>query len=170
VPFGFSIFGAFYGDVNADNRAELGFFNPGGRLVVYQQGAHVWEASDKFAPSYGSFLVADPENPDVAPSKVAVWGQPALFSQNQRQFAAIPLNSAGFSSMIGGRPGQGTVGIFFGRDDVYRLQRLADHFQGPIQDVAVYGGKLLICVAEGGFFSQGARSHVVSVPLSALVP
>ncbi|MBS0013867.1 MAG: hypothetical protein KFF46_07840 [Desulfobacterales bacterium] len=170
VPFGFSLFGAFYGDVNADDRAELGFFNPGGRLVVYQQENHVWEASDKFVPSYGSFLVADPENPDVAPSKVAVWGQPALFSQNQRPFAAIPLNSAGFSSMVGGGPGQGTVGIFFGQDNVYRLQRLADHFQGPIQDVAVYDGKLLICVAEGGFFSQGARSHVVSVPLSELVP
>lgn len=170
VPFGFSLFGAFYGDVNADNRPELGFFNPGGRLVVYQQGSHAWEASDKFAPSYGSFLVADPEDPDVAPSKVAVWGRPALFLQNQRQFAAIALNSAGFSSMIGGGPGQGTVGIFFGRDNVYRLQRLADHFQGPIQDVAVYDGKLLICVAEGGFFSQGARSHVVSVPLAALVP
>lgn len=170
VPFGFSIFGAFYGDVNDDERPELGFFNPGGRLVVYQKSSHAWEATDKFAPSYGSFLVADPEDPEVAPSKVAVWGQPALFSQNQRQFAAIPLNSAGFSSMIGGGPGQGTVGIFFGRDNVCRLQRLADHFRGPIQDVAVYDDKLLICVAEGGFFSQGARSHVVSVPLSALVP
>ncbi|MFW6284097.1 MAG: hypothetical protein ACOC1H_01760 [Desulfosalsimonas sp.] len=170
VPFGFSMFGAFYGDVNADDRAELGFFNPGGRLVVYQQGSHVWEATDKFAPSYGSFLVADPGDPDVAPSKVAVWGQPALFSQNQRQFAAIPFNSAGFSSMIGGGPDHGTVGIFFGRDNVYRLNRLADHFQGPIQDVAVYDGKLLICVAEGGFFSRGARSHVVSVSLSELVP
>ncbi len=170
VPFGFSIFGAFYGDVNADKRAELGFFNPGGRLVVYQQSSHVWEATDKFAPSYGSFLVADPEDPEVAPSKVGVWGKPALFSQKQRKFAAIPLNSAGFSSMVGGGPDQGTVGIFFGRDNVYRLQRLADHFQGPVQDVAVYDDKLLICVAEGGFFSQGARSHVVSVPLSALVP
>lgn len=50
VPFGFSLIGAFLGDVNNNDKAEMGFFNPGGQLVVQEQGAQVWESTEKFAP------------------------------------------------------------------------------------------------------------------------
>lgn len=163
VPFGFSLTGAFLGDVNGNGEAETGFFNPGGHMTVHEQGAQVWESGEKFAPSHGSFLVSDPQNSDAAPSRVSIWGQSAVFSVKGQAYAAIPLNEAGFSSMVNRQPAQGTVGLFYGQENSYRLQRLEDRFQGSILDLAVYKDKLLICVA------QGERSHVISAPLASLV-
>lgn len=163
VPFGFSLTGAFLGDVNGNSETELGFFNPGGHMIVYEQGAQVWESREKFAPSHGSFLVSDPQNFDAAPSRVSIWGQPAVFSLKSQAYAAIPVNEADFSSMLNRQPVQGTVGLFYGQDNLYRLQRLEDRFKGPILDLAVYKNQLLICV------DQGERSHVISAPLSSLV-
>lgn len=170
VPHGFSLMGAFSCDINGNGIAELGFFNAGGQLVVYEQSEPIWESSEKFAGSHGSILITDPQYPDAAPAKLDVWGQPAVFSVSNRICAALPLNQAGLSTMIGGGPSRGTVGIFCGQKASYRLGQLADRFQGLIQDVFVHKDKLLICVAEGGFFSQKGRSHLLSVPLSSLVP
>jgi len=163
VPSGFSLIGAFLGDVNNNGKAEMGFFHPGGQMVVQEQGAQVWESTEKFAPSHGSFLVSDPQNFDMAPSKVPIWGKPAMFSAKDQSYAAIPANEAGLSSMLNSQPKQGTVALFFGQDSLYRLQRLVDQFQGPILDLAVFKDRLLICV------EQNERSRVISVPWAQLV-
>jgi hypothetical protein len=163
VPFGFSLPGAFLCDVNGNSETELGFFNQGGQMIVYEQGAQVWESREKFAPSHGSLLVSNPQNSDAAPSKVSIWGQPAVFSVKGQAYTSIPINEADFSSMLNHQPVQGTVGLFYGQNNMYQLQRLEDRFKGPILDLAVYENQLLICV------DQGERSHVISASLSSLV-
>jgi hypothetical protein len=170
VPYGFSLMGSFSGDFNGNGIAELGFFNKCGQLMICEKNEVVWESSEKFAGSHGSFLVQDPDDPGAAPAKVEIRGQPAVFTINNRICAALALNQAGLSTMIGGGPSQGTVGVFSGQRSYYRLEKIADRFQGSIQDVAVSGDKLLICVAEGGLFSRKGRCHIISVPLANLVP
>lgn len=86
-----------------------------------------------------------------------------MFSAKDQAYAAIPVNEAVFSSMLNSQSKQGTVGLFFGQDNRYRLQRLVDQFQGPIMDLAVFKDRLLICV------EQSDRSHVISVPWAQLV-
>ena len=169
VPFGFSLIGAFSGDLNGNGKTEIGFFNPAGKLALSEQGVKIWESTGRFAPAHGFFLVSDPLNPDAAPSKVSVWGQPSLFHIKNRICAALPLNKTSLYSIIDRGPGQGTVGLFFSQKKLYRLQRLTDSFQGSIQDLAVYKDKLLICVAQGNSFSsEKGQTHVISLPLSHL--
>ena len=163
VPFGFSLTGAFWADVNKNSKEEMGFFNPGGHLVVQEQGEQVWESTQKFAPSHGSFLVPDPHNSDIAPSKVPVWGESAVFFAKDRAYVALPINEFGLFSTLDSQPNQGTVGLFYGEDNQYRLQRLLDRFQGPVLDLAVYKDRLFVCVG------RGKNSHVISVPWANLV-
>ncbi|MFO7838251.1 MAG: hypothetical protein R6X08_01975 [Desulfosalsimonadaceae bacterium] len=170
VPYGYSLFGAFHADLDRDGSREKGFFNSGGRLVLYESGERVWQSSENFAASLNSLLVADPDNEDAAPAEMQVWSQPALFSYKGRYYAACALNQPGLSGMLGGGPRKGTVGILECPDGSCRLSRLQERFSGPIQDVAVYRDKLLICVLENGFFRGKGRSHILSVPLKALLP
>ncbi|HMA66283.1 MAG TPA: hypothetical protein VKO20_00555, partial [Desulfosalsimonadaceae bacterium] len=113
---------------------------------------------------------ADPDYEDAAPAELQVWSQPALFASKGRYYAVCALNQPDLSSVVGGGPRKGTVGVLDGSGVSCRLSRLQKRFSGPIQDLAVYRDKLLICVLENGFFKGKARSHILSVPLTELIP
>lgn len=168
VPFGYSLFGAFFADVNGNGTREHGFFNPGGRLALYESGQAVWQSNDRFTAGGTDLQVRDPADSDAAPDRVEIWSQPALFRQNGAVLAAAALNRSGLSDFFGGGASQGTVGILQFTGSGYQLRPLADHFQGAIRDVHVWQGELLICVSEGELVSQKGRSHVLALPLTVL--
>ncbi len=168
VPFGYSLFGAFFVDVNGNGTREHGFFNPGGRLVLYESGQAVWQSNDRFTAGGQDLQVRDPADSDAAPDRVEIWSQPALFQQNGGILAAVALNRSGLSDFFGGGASQGTVGILQFTGSAYYLRPLADHFQGAIRDVHVWQGDLLICVSEDVLILQKGRSHVLALPLTVL--
>ncbi len=170
VPYGYSLFGAFHADLDGDGSHEKGFFDSGGRLLLYEAGEKQWQSAESFAASGNSLLVADPDYEDAAPAELQVWSQPALFASKGRYYAVCALNQPDLSSVVGGGPRKGTVGVLDCSGGSCRLSRLQKRFSGPIQDLAVYRDKLLICVLENGFFKGKARSHILSVPLTELIP
>ena len=92
VPFGYSLFGAFFADLNGSGTRGHGFFNPGGRLVLYESGQAVWQSNDRFAPGGTDLQVRDPADSEAAPDRVEIWSQPALFRQDGAFLAAAALN------------------------------------------------------------------------------
>ncbi|MBS3755087.1 MAG: hypothetical protein KGY56_05245 [Desulfobacterales bacterium] len=168
VPFGYSLFGAFFADFNGNGTRAHGFFNPGGRLVLYESGQAVWQSNDRFAAGGTDLQVRDPANSDAAPDRVEIWSQPALFRQDGAVLAAAELNRSGLSDFFGGGASQGAVGILKFTGSGYQLRPLADHFQGAIRDVHVWQGDLLICVSEGALLSQKGQSHILALPLAVL--
>lgn len=168
VPHAFSLFGAFHADVNANGTPECGFFNPGGRLAVYEAAEKKWQSSASFAGSLKTLLIDDPENDDMAPREIQVWSQPAFFRYQQKAYVACALNQGGIASMLGQSPRQGTVGLLDSPGRGFRLRPLENRFSGPIQDVFFWRDQLLVCVVEGGVFNKSGPSHILSLPAASL--
>lgn len=169
VPPGYSLFGAFHADMDGDGSDDTGFFNPGGRLVVYGTSEKGWQSAESFSGSLNTLLVEDPCSRDTAPSELTIWSRPAVFSYKGSAYAAFALNRSGLSSAVGGGPHKGTVGVLDCGKNSCRLRLVQESFSGPIQDVAVYRDQLLVCVIESGFLRGKGRSHILSLPLQMLV-
>ena len=168
VPHAFSLFGAFHADLDANGTPECGFFNPGGRLAVYEAAEKKWQSSASFAGSLKTLLIDDPENDEMAPRKIRIWSQPALFRYGQKAYAACALNQGGIATMLGQSPSQGTVGLLDSPGRGFRLRPLENRFSGPVQDVFYWQEQLLICVAEGGLFNKSGPSHILALPVTSL--
>lgn len=169
VPFGYSLLGAFFADLNGNGVAEHGFFNPGGRLAVYESGEKIWESREKFSAPAGTLLVSDPEYPEGAPRRLEVWSRPVVFRHAGRTCAAMTLKRAGWAQMIGGGAEAGQIGIFCAAQASYRLGLPAGDLNGSVHDVSVVEDSLLVCTAEGGSLSSGGSSRILSVPISKVL-
>ena len=168
VPNAFSLFGAFHADLNANGTPECGFFNPGGRLAVYESADKKWQSSASFAGSLKTLLIDDPQNDEMAPREIEVWSQPAAFKYQQKAYVACALNQGGLAATLGRPPRQGTVGLLDSTGRGFRLRLLENRFSGPIQDVFFWQGQLLVCVVEGGLFNQSGPSHILALPAASL--
>ncbi|MFW5901469.1 MAG: hypothetical protein ACOCTS_00355, partial [Thermodesulfobacteriota bacterium] len=168
VPNAFNLFGAFHADLNANGTPEYGFFNPGGRLAVYESADKKWQSSTAFGGSLKTLLIDDPENDEMAPREIQVWSQPASFRYQEKTYVACALNQGGIAAMLGQAPRQGTVGILDSSGRGFRLRPLENRFSGPIQDVFFWQDQLLVCVVEGGLFNQSGPSHILALPVASL--
>jgi len=162
VPYGYSIFGAFFADLNGNGIREHGFFNPGGKLVVYEAPENQWQSSASFSGALSPLLVNDPGYPDAAPRQVNVWRQPAVFKHRETVWAACVLNADSRSAMLRRSTGQRLLGILRPAGGSYRLSRLVDRFEGRVEDVVAYRDQLLVGVSEGGSSNNQGRSHILS--------
>jgi hypothetical protein len=169
VPFGYSLLGGFWADLNGNGVAEHGFFNPGGRLAVYESGEKIWESREKFSPPAGTLLVSDPEYPEGAPQRLEIWSRPAVFRHAGRTCAAMILNRDWLAEMIGGGHGGGQISFFYAEQGSYRFGRPAGDFTGVVLDVSVFEDNLLLCTTEGGSLVSDGRSRILSVPLSRIL-
>ncbi|MBW2597743.1 MAG: hypothetical protein JRC55_03655 [Deltaproteobacteria bacterium] len=102
VPTGFNLLGAIMADLDKNKIKETAYYNPGGKLVVYEANKQKWESASRFDP-VKIMLIDDMVNKSNAPKDVPVWPQSALFSSDPVLFAVVPANQTGIWSIVGGR-------------------------------------------------------------------
>jgi hypothetical protein len=94
TPTGFNLFGAIMADLDQNKIKETAYYNPGGKLVIYEANKQKWESPSPFDP-IKIMLIDDFVNESNPPKDVPVWPQSALFSADHVLFAVVPSNQTG---------------------------------------------------------------------------
>ncbi len=169
-PPGYSLFGAFQTDLNGNGVDEIGYFNPGGRLVLYESGRKIWESSSGPAGALRTLLIGDPDYDDAAPSELEVWSQPEVFRHGDRTYVAFALNQQdSWMGLVGGGPREGTVGFLYYGENSYRLHLPVHRFPGPVQDLHIHNDELLVAVGGEKTYSGKGTAQVLTLSLGSLL-
>ena len=164
----FNLMGAFMADINGNGTPEIGFYNPGRKLVIYEGNKKIWESSSVLGGSIKDILYDDPQTNFDAPFQVPVWSQSAVIFSGKKHYLAVPANDPGLLRIVGGGPERGGLGILSSLGNTYSFRKIAAQFQGPIQSVFVFQDALYMAVVEGNLFTGHGKTHILSVPLNAL--
>lgn len=167
TPTGFNLLGAIMADLDKNKIKETAYYNPGGKLVVYEANKQKWESPSRFDP-IKIMLIDDIVNESNAPKDVPVWPQSALFSSDHVLFAVVPANQTGIWSIVGGRSKNGGLGLLCPGNGTYAFRLLTTKFQGPVQSIFMYDNELYIAVVEGNTFTGQGKTHIISVPMNVL--
>jgi hypothetical protein len=167
TPTGFNLFGAIMADLDQNNIKDTAYYNPGGKLVVYEANKQKWESPSPFDP-IKIMLIDDFVNESNPPKDVPVWPQSALFSADHVLFAVVPSNQTGIWRIVGGRSKNGGLGLLCPGNETYAFRLLTTKFQGPVQSIFMYGNELYIAVAEGNIFTGQGKTHIIAVPMNVL--
>jgi hypothetical protein len=167
VPTGFNLLGAIMADLDKNNIKETAYYNPGGKLVVYEANKQKWESASRFDP-IKIMLIDDIVNESNPPKDVPVWPQSALFSSDHVLFAVVPANQTGIWSIVGGRSKNGGLGLLCPGNGTYTFRFLTTKFQGPVQSIFMYDNELYIAVVEGNIFTGRGKTHIIAVPMNVL--
>ena len=167
TPKGFNLLGAIMADLDKNKIKETAYYNPGGKLVVYEANKQKWESASRFDP-IKIMLIDDIVNESNAPRDVPVWPQSALFNEDHVLFAVVPSNQTGIWSIVGGRSKNGGLGVLCPSNGTYAFRLLTTKFQGPVQSIFMYDNELYIAVVEGNTFTGQGKTHIISVPMNVL--
>ncbi|MGD9245508.1 MAG: hypothetical protein PVH36_11295, partial [Desulfobacterales bacterium] len=167
TPTGFNLFGAIMADLDQNKIKETAYYNPGGKLVIYEANKQKWESPSPFDP-IKIMLIDDFVNESNPPKDVPVWPQSALFSADHVLFAVVPSNQTGIWRIVGGRSKNGGLGLLCPGNETYAFRLLTTKFQGPVQSIFMYGNELYIAVAEGNIFTGQGKTHIIAVPMNVL--
>ena len=167
TPTGFNLLGAMMADLDKNKIKETAFYNPGGKLVIYEANKQKWESPSRFDP-VKIMLIDDIVNESNPPKDVPVWPQSALFSSDRVLFAVVPANQTGIWSIVGGRSKNGGLGLLCPGNGTYTFRLLTTKFQGPVQSIFMYDNELYIAVVEGNIFTGRGKTHIISVPIDVL--
>jgi len=167
TPKGFNLLGAIMADLDKNKIKETAYYNPGGKLVVYEANKQKWESPSRFDP-IKIMLIDDIVNESNAPRDVPVWPQSALFNEDHVLFAVVPSNQTGIWSIVGGRSKNGGLGVLCPSNGTYAFRLLTTKFQGPVQSIFMYDNELYIAVVEGNTFTGQGKTHIISVPMNVL--
>ena len=167
TPTGFNLFGAIMADLDQNKIKETAYYNPGGKLVIYEANKQKWESPSPFDP-IKIMLIDDFVNESNPPKDVPVWPQSALFSADHVLFAVVPSNQTGIWRIVGGRSKNGGLGLLCPGNETYAFRLLTTKFQGPVQSIFMYGNELYIAVAEGNVFTGQGKTHIIAVPMNVL--
>jgi len=157
TPKGFNLLGAIMADLDKNKIKETAYYNPGGKLVVYEANKQKWESASRFDP-IKIMLIDDIVNESNAPRDVPVWPQSALFNEDHVLFAVVPSNQTGIWSIVGGRSKNGGLGVLCPSNGTYAFRLLTTKFQGPVQSIFMYDNELYIAVVEGNILYSGRNS------------
>ncbi|MFO7970626.1 MAG: hypothetical protein R6U40_02610 [Desulfobacterales bacterium] len=167
TPSGFNLLGSIMADLDKNKIKETAFYNPGGKLVVYEANKQKWESPTRFDP-VKIMLIDDIVNESNPPKDVPVWPQSALFSSDHVLFAVVPANQTGIWSIVGGRSKNGGLGLLCPGNGTYAFRLLTTKFQGPVQSIFMYDNELYIAVVEGNIFTGRGKTHIIAVPVNVL--
>jgi hypothetical protein len=167
TPAAFSLLGAIMADLDQNEIKETAYYNPGGKLVVYEADQQKWESPSRFDP-IKIMLIDDIVNESNPPRDIPVWPQSALFSSDHVLFAVVPANQTGIWSIVGGRSKNGGLGILCPGNGTYTFRLLTTKFQGPVQSIFMYDNELYIAVVEGNIFTCRGKTHIIAVPVNVL--
>lgn len=167
TPEGFNLFGSIMADLNGNKIKETAYYNPGGKLVVYETNKQKWESQSPFDP-IKNMLIDDMTNESNAPKSVPVWPQPVLFNSGDGLVVIMPANQTNIWGVVGGRSKNGRLGLLYSNSDTYTFRLLDTKFQGPVQSVFVYNNELYIAVVEGNVFTGKGRTYILAVPINVL--
>ncbi|MEA1947039.1 MAG: hypothetical protein U9N83_07015 [Thermodesulfobacteriota bacterium] len=167
TPTGFNLLGAIMADLDGNKTKETAYYNPGGKLVVYEANKQKWESPSRFDP-IKIMLIDEIVNEANPPRGVPVWPQSALFSANHVLFAVVPANQTGIWSIVGGRSKNGGLGLLCPGHGTYAFRLLTTKFQGPVQSIFTYNNEFYIAVVEGNAFTGQGKTHIIAVPMNVL--
>ena len=167
TPSGFNLLGAIMADLDGNKIKETAYYNPGGKLVVYEANKQKWESPSRFDP-IKIMLIDEIVNEANPPRRVPVWPQSALFSADHVLFTVVPANQTGIWSVIGGRSKNGGLGLLCPNNGTYAFRLLTTKFQGPVQSIFMYDNELYIAVVEGNAFTGRGKTHILALPMNVL--
>jgi hypothetical protein len=167
TPKGFNLPGAIMADLDANQINETAYYNPGRKLVIYEDNQQKWESPSSFG-SIKSMLIDDIINESNAPRGVPVWPQSALFSVDNALFAVVPANPAGIWGMVGDSTKNGRLGLLCPNNGTYAFRFLTTRFQGPVQSIFTYNNELYIAIVEGNAFTGQGKTHILALPMNVL--
>jgi len=167
TPTGFNLFGSIMADLDQNNIKETAYYNPGGKLVVYEANKQKWVSPSPFDP-IKIMLIDDFVNESNPPKDVPVWPPSALFRAEQSLFAVVPANQTGIWKIIGGRSKNGGLGLLCPGNETYAFRLLTTKFQGPVQSIFIYDNELYIAVVEGNLFTGQGKTHIIAAPINVL--
>lgn len=168
TPRGINLTGAGMADFDGNNIQESIFYNPGGRLVLYETGQKKWESVSSFAPEK-IMLIEDPINESDAPGELSVWPHPAFFSSENITLAVVPANQTKLWTMAGKISGNGGVGIFYANKGSYLFWLFNTEFKGQVQSVVIHDNKFYLAVVEGNALTGKGKTHILSVSMDELM-
>ena len=168
TPRGINLTGAVMADFDGNHIQESVFYNPGGRLVLYETGQKKWESVSSFAPEK-VMLIQDTINESDAPGELSVWPHPAVFSAKDIILAVVPANQTNLWTMAGEISGNGGVGIFYANRGSYLFRLFNTGFKGQVQSVVIHDNKFYLAIVEGNALTQKGKTHILSVSMDELM-
>ncbi len=169
VPAGYRIYGSFMTDMDNDNIMEIGFYNLGKNLLIYEQGREIWQSTNSFGGSIQVVMIDNVgESQGATARREIVWCPPAVIPYDQGKLVALVHNDPSLLSMVGVGPRKGSVSILYNTNGQYFLRTLDANFEGPVQAVFAWGNELYCTIVEGKFYSGKGRTHVIAFSLDEI--
>ncbi len=170
LPSGFELFGSFLTDLDGNGKNEVGFYNSGSILNIYEDGEKKWSFSSPMGGSLQSFSISLSDDEAIL-RDIFVWSEPAVIDMGDKKGLALVTNQSRLiSRIVGGNPDTGGVGILLAdKNGKFFLNSIDINFQGPVQSVFFYNGMLYCLVIEGNFFSKITKSHLITFSLDSFI-
>ncbi len=170
LPSGFELFGSFMADLDGNGKKEVGFYNLGRKLNVYEDGKKKWGFSSPLGGSLQSFYIS-PSDDETILRDIFVWSEPAVMDLGTKKGIALVINRSNLiSSVVDINPDKGGVAILLtDKNGKLFLSSIDINFQGPVQSVFFYNGMLYCLVIEGNSFTEIAKSHLITFSLDAFI-
>lgn len=169
VPFGFRIFGSFFADLNGDRFPEIGFFNIGQRLVIFQGKKKFWSSTVKFGGSIQFIQMDNPEPEFPTPKTIVIWPPSEVTRWQNYPMVLMPYNKFGSMGVTFSGVEYSTVALLYHSRHGYSLAFWKENFRGAVQSVFVDRDTLYLVVVEGNFFKGKGTSKIFRVPLDQIV-
>lgn len=163
VPPGFRIFGSFMLDLNGDRRKEIGFFNVGQKLVIFQENSKLWVSPLKFGGSVQVIQMDNLEPEFPTPKNILVWSSPQVVRWQGYPLVFLPYNRFGFWGATLSGIEYGTIAVLYFSNRGYVLAFWKKKFRGAVQSVFADRENLYMVVVEGNFFKGQGNSKILKV-------
>lgn len=164
---GFELFGSFQVDLDGNGKNEVGFYNIGRKLNIYEDGKKKWGLLSPLGGSLQSFQISRSDDEAIL-RNIIVWSEPAILNMGTQKGVAMVTNKSNIiSSVIDINPHEGGVAILLAdKTGRFFLNSIDINFQGPVQSVFFYNDMLYCLVIEGDYFSKAAKSHLIKFSLN----
>ena len=169
MPANFTVFGSFWADLDGNGIPEVGFYNPGRKLVLREKGRKRWESPAKLGGSSQVIKMEIMEAGNVSTKDIVVWSRPAVMRVEKQYAVAVPITRTDILKMLRSTYENARIGWLYYSEGRYVFSPMELRFQGPVQDLFVYHDTLYCMALEGNFFTQEGRSHLMAASLKELL-
>ncbi|WP_022853573.1 FG-GAP repeat domain-containing protein [Thermodesulfatator atlanticus] len=165
VPRNFQIFGSFFADLNRDGKREVGFFNPGRKLVLYQERKRLWTSNVKFGGGIQYVYLDQPEPEIQTPNKIMIWPNPEIVNWQGWPRVFLPFNEYDILGGLFSGPKRSTIAVLYLTREGYQLFFWRHTFPGAVQAVFSNGKEIYFVVVSGDFFKGEGQTKIYKVPI-----
>ncbi|MBN2705596.1 MAG: VCBS repeat-containing protein [Deltaproteobacteria bacterium] len=171
VPFGFTLPGAVYADVNRDKIKELCFINRQNFLEIYQGEQRLWVSDERLAGSLqdveyqvGTERISYTEKRQIS-SPLRVFD----VDGDQRPELLLVDNESGISTAFGeyGFLSKGHVKVLRSQGSTFAVQKLTGDIAGPLQGIEIIGNELVCAMVKRGddLLKLSGNTYLLAFPL-----